>query len=243
MNSNSVTSRTHLKSHHSATPTKARIHRASTLLAKKIFDASFIRAPLTLLERSIAIKDLKMPNSIRSQSRKKHTIDTKEHLIMENLTNIINLPKMPFGKHTSYNEENDFVKKHILLSDKLPTEDQVVDMRKVSKMMRLNKKSQNKNIISMINRNIKPSIKSFESDWSRGLLENVKQKVDGFGWLKRNTPEMLFGGCKSGICSPKLIDEDGWKLKGLISPKSPLGCCKENLRNTSFSISRNRRIS
>ncbi|OMJ93555.1 hypothetical protein SteCoe_3387 [Stentor coeruleus] len=184
-----------------------------------------------------------MPNCIRTQSRKKHSHDTKEHLIMENLTNIINLPKMPFGKHTSYNEENDFVKKHILLSDKPPTDDQVVDMRKVSKMMRLKKKTQNKNIISMINRNIKHSTNSIESDWSRGLLESSKQKVDDFGWLKKNTPEMLFLGCKSGVCSPKLVDEDGWRFKGLISPKSPLSYCKENLRNTSFSISRNRRIS
>ncbi|OMJ83558.1 hypothetical protein SteCoe_15464 [Stentor coeruleus] len=218
-------------------PAKIRIHRTSTILAKKIFDCSAPQSPLMLLEKSVTRRESKFIKSTRSQSKKITFQETKEHMIMDNATNIINLPKLPFGKHSTYNEESNFVQKHILLNNNIPTEDQILDMKKVSKIMRLNRKKNHKNNTPIVRKCKNTHIESIKSDGGRLYIENCKEIINNY--IKEKTkysPDSSLHCSKSGVSSPKLFEDRELRKKYISNPKIILTNLDENIRNAPFAF-------
>ena len=60
-----------------------------------------------------------------------------EHKSTQKGTQIIKLPKLPFGKHKSYNEEGIFKEKHFLEEDTQPTNERIKDMEEITRKFRL----------------------------------------------------------------------------------------------------------
>lgn len=235
MKLSSSTSRTVISPQNPPTPAKIRIHRASAILAKKIFDCSAPQSPLMLLEKSVTRRESKFIKSTRSQSKKINFQETKEHMIMDNAINIINLPKLPFGKHSAYNEESNFVQKHILLNNNIPTDDQILDMKKVSKIMRLNRKKYHKNSTPIVRKHKKTNIESMITDGGRLYIENCKERIGDYIKEKiKYSPDSSLHLSKSGVNSPKLFEDKELRNKYLSNPKSILANLDENIRNAPF---------
>ena len=120
------------------TSLKARLQRTSTYLSKRLFEPLTPKNPLTELERLITQKT---PTKSRNSLSLPKTINPgdqiHDHFNDSFQSKIVNLPKLPYGKHTSYNEEKDFFKEHFVDDESKATQQQVEELKKISKKFKM----------------------------------------------------------------------------------------------------------
>ena len=93
---------------------KSRIQNTCSHILKRLFEPLSPKSPLLFLESTLPKRDFSNYHNSRSLSKKIINDSIKDHAIEDSKSSIINLPKLPFGKHCSYNEERDFVRTHFI---------------------------------------------------------------------------------------------------------------------------------
>ena len=155
--------------------TKARIQKTSRSLVKKLFEP-ISRSPLSRLNRKLSKISLIKPNLQNKKIYFNHT--TSHHQIEENLQKIIKLPKLPYGKHKSYNEETNFVSNHFINQNDPVSDEKAAEVKKVIKIFKnksrykakINAKSF-RNSLKLVNTN-KTSFEEFTNEGGKLIVEN-----------------------------------------------------------------------
>ena len=167
---------------------KSRIQKTCSFFNQRLFEPRAPIDPLVILEKSVSKNDMRKTSYNRSLSRKRTArVDCIDHAVDENMPMIINLPKLPFGKHCSYNEEGHFVKNHIIYEETQVNDIQIAEIKKVSRRLLLNKKLARKKgspLMIMLKNDIK--YKDFENETgslhrqiNKEQCENcIKQKLN-----------------------------------------------------------------
>ena len=126
---------------HGSPCNKSRIQKTSTYLNQRLFEPLSPTDPLVILEKSVSKNDMKKGTYSRSLSRKRTVkLEAIDHPIDTDMPKIINLPKLPFGKHCSYNGDEDFVKNHIIYEEAQAVDVQIAEIKKISKRILLKRK-------------------------------------------------------------------------------------------------------
>jgi hypothetical protein len=109
---------------------KAKLQRTSTFLSKQLLEPLSPQSPLEKLKQIVYHKSPKIFRCSQSLSKSsaRQSI-SHEHSPDGFKSRIINLPKLPYGKHSSYNEEKGFLRNHFVFDDSEATESQLLTIK------------------------------------------------------------------------------------------------------------------
>lgn len=120
-------------------PRKLKLHKTSVNLIKKLLEPLQSKSPLDQMKISPSRLEkscLKLKNVRRKSSSTSKSPSIKPELP----TKILNLPKLPFGTHVSYNNCQNFVQSHFVKSEKEASELQISEIKQQEKFDRIKKK-------------------------------------------------------------------------------------------------------
>lgn len=180
-------------------------------------------SPLFELEKSVSRREFSNYQQ-NKKILKKNTIS--ERVNDEDVPRIINLPKLPFGKHCTYNEENEFVRKHFAYDE----ETQLAEKKKGQKAILMKNKKLRKKTSPLKTVASKKIIQEFDNVGGKLYIEfNQEPCVNYFKQkVKFSQPKSLDssprGQSNIFLKSPKItleVDEKKTYLPFMFSP-SPI---------------------
>lgn len=120
-------------------PRKLKLHKTSVKLIKKFLEPLQTKSPLDQMKISPARIErscLKLSHISLKPSR-----CSKSPIIKpDSPTKILNLPKLPFGTHVSYNNSQNFVQSHFVKNEKEASDLQISEIKQQEKHERIKRK-------------------------------------------------------------------------------------------------------
>lgn len=120
-------------------PRKLKLHKTSLNLFRKFLEPLQTKHPLERMKYSRA--SLEKTRPILSNLHKKSSYSDKSPgLKVDSPTKILNLPKLPFGTHSPYNNCPNFIQAHFVKNEKDASESQIVEIKQIEKSQRMKRK-------------------------------------------------------------------------------------------------------
>jgi hypothetical protein len=194
---------------------KSRLQRTSTYLSKRLFEPISPRSPLVQLERSTIKKSpTTQRNSISIHKNMSPKGQIHDHFNDNSQSKIINLPKLPYGKHQSYNQEKNFMDEHFLNDESKATGIQLEDLKKISKKFKMKKRSMSKRSSPQHNRTPETLYEEFRSQNGTLFVQKNHDAIVNYDKEKFRYSNFLLSSSPKSCRAEKPVRQ--------FSPKNPL---------------------